>query len=666
MLAFGKASAAGSLRLANKPTRLYSTAPAVALPKSNGTPADAATQRELFLNVLNANATKRDAKQYLARFKPAKHKEAESAKRLPLSRLQEERNARHRRDQDRLERIGVNLGGLYAPARAIAESPQFTREYVEEKAGTATQQKTHVSLVCLNAPETLDDVTLDGVALTLSQLVKLDMRILILLDCGIPSHDSKDLVKSAQGVKRVFAEQGERLIKAIAKHSPEGARQVTGSIEVSDKDPPDPQDAHVNLTSVSVGLPKTLLDPLKRSVIPIVPTLAYTPSGRLLHAPASSVMPALSAMLAGLSPTTGLSQDGEPTHNTSLDRIIVLDNAGGIPSKARGDGAHVFINLEQEFNDIGAELAEYGHACVSNKKGPNVPNVYGQHQANLSMLQKCLASLPSPSSALIITPQEAASSSQTVTADDSTIGTGTRRQKNTLIHNLLTNKPMVSSSLPVARLPSLATTNTTLAKPTSTIVKRGMPLTIIPAPDRGLGWQPPPTGTTTLSLETDPRVDFPRLLHLIEDSFRRKLDVNHYLHRIRHRLAGLIIAGSYEGAAILTWEQPPHTTSPTHFVPYLDKFAVLSSSQGSAGVADILFQAMVRTCFPQGVCWRSREGNPVNKWYFERCEGSWRLPGGGWRMFWTGEGVVREGRFGDFVGVCGGLVPSWKDGGRLD
>ena len=127
-------------------------------------------------------------------------------------------------------------------------------------------------------------------------------------------------------------------------------------------------------------------------------------------------------------------------------------------------------------------------------------------------------------------------------------------------------------------------------------------------------------------------------MDLIEDSFRRKLDLPHYLARIQNRVAGLIIAGSYEGAAILTWESSPH--HPDRLVPYLDKFAVKSSSQGSAGVADILFQAMVRSCFPGGVCWRSRQDNPVNKWYFERAEGHWRIPGTGWTMFWTGEGVV--------------------------
>jgi amino-acid N-acetyltransferase len=275
--------------------------------------------------------------------------------------------------------------------------------------------------------------------------------------------------------------------------------------------------------------------------------------------------------------------------------------------------------------------------------------------------------LPAASSALIITPEEAASSSLSRTADESTIGAGTRRQKNTLIHNLLTNKPVVSSSLPAARMRSSSGEVPPFESSRATLVKRGMPLTIIPAADKGLGWQAPSDGRTSLSLENDPRVDLPRLVHLINDSFRRKLDVRHYLDRIQNRIAGLIIAGEYEGGAILTWEMPPGTKDPTRLVPYLDKFAVLSSSQGSSGVADIVFQSMVRTCFPQGVCWRSRKDNPVNKWYFERSDGTWQIPGTNWTMFWTGGGVVEdEQRWRDYVGVCRDVQPSWADGKKPD
>ncbi|RMY08227.1 hypothetical protein D0868_04917 [Hortaea werneckii] len=356
-----------------------------------------------------------------------------------------------------------------------------------------------------------------------------------------------------------------------------------------------------------------------------------------------------------------------PATTTSLDRVIVLDPAGGIPSRDRGDHAHVFINLQQEFDEIEDELSQYTGACTENTSA----QTYQEHKANLRMLNDCLAMLPSASSGLIISPHEAATSSRAIASQQPTLGAGTRRQKNTLIHNLLTNKPMVSSSLPTARLPS-AQTNTgevipTMA-PAATLVKRGMPLNIVPAADRARGWTAPENGRTSLDLRNDSRIDLPRLVHLINDSFRRELDVDHYLNRIHSRIAGLIIAGNYEGGAILTWEAPrdaPH--DPSRLVPYLDKFAVLQSSQGSSGVADILFQAMVRSCFPEGVCWRSRKDNPVNKWYFERAAGSWQIPGTNWTMFWTGKGIAEnEQRWRDYVSVCESVQPSWADGKRPD
>ena len=117
----------------------------------------------------------------------------------------------------------------------------------------------------------------------------------------------------------------------------------------------------------------------------------------------------------------------------------------------------------------------------------------------------------------------------------------------------------------------------------------------------------------------------------------------------------------------MTWETPDGLDEQTAYdsgrlVPYLDKFAVLKRSQGAGGVADIVFNAMVRDCFPAGVCWRSRMKNPVNKWYFERSRGTWKLDDTTWAMFWTtpwsdsGERMVR-----DYESVCRNVVPSWAD-----
>jgi amino-acid N-acetyltransferase len=193
-----------------------------------------------------------------------------------------------------------------------------------------------------------------------------------------------------------------------------------------------------------------------------------------------------------------------------------------------------------------------------------------------------------------------------------------------------------------------------------------MPLTILPSP-REAPWTADSGGMPCLTLN-DPRIDLPRLVYLIEDSFNRKLDVPNYLKRVNSRIAGLIIAGEYEGGAILTWETPPgirddgSPESVARMVPYLDKFAVLKRSQGAGGVADIVFNAMVRSCLPNGVCWRSRMDNPVNKWYFERSRGTWKLPGSNWAMFWTTPAVPEDAqRFRDYEAVCRSIQPNWAD-----
>ncbi|QIX01247.1 hypothetical protein AMS68_006764 [Peltaster fructicola] len=567
---------------------------------------DTLAQRDLFVDILSTNATKRDAKQFLARLK-----DHDIAKQKPSD----------------AQQPAVNLGTLYGQTSAIANTPQFVRDHNAVEVVESGER--HVALVSLRGARDLNDETIDGLATTISQLVKLDMHILLVL-----AHDgtSSDDISA---VRVTVAEQASRLARAIDNHCPQGARIVMDALKVS-------SDAGLQLVS-----PRLVFDPLDQGVVTIVPTLAYTAHWKTKTAALSDVILAL---------IDTIQQRSSAVPAMTLDRVILLDPLGGIPSRVRDDNAHVFINLEQEYADIEAEL----DTMRSTVSGVDT------HIENLRILGNALATLPHSTSALIVSPQEAAASS--VRSQDTThaIGAGTRKQRNTLIHNLLTNKPLVSSSLPVARFASAADEQPLSSKaPNATLVKKGMRLSIIPNIEHGFsGWQRPNNGITSLDLQNDPRIDLPRLVHLINNSFRRELDVRRYLERIKGRVAGLIIAGNYEGGAILTWETPAghDAADPSHLVPYLDKFAVLQSSQGSAGVADIVFQAMVRSCFPQGVCWRSRSNNPVNKWYFERAAGSWTLPDTQWTMFWTGGDVVnnRE-RWKDYVAVCEGIVPTWAD-----
>lgn len=625
-------------------------------------PKDKLAQRDFFFDVLNVSATRRDAKQYLARFKsPAEQKSPKSA-----SDEQDRRVAAPRRLEQRLARTGVNLGEFYAPTKAIAQSPKFTQQKdVQDKLLPKDDELIHVALLSIRAPQLIDQKSLDGIALTLAQLVRLDMQIVLTFDCS-------DLFSEGRVPKlphqQVYQKQADRIVRALEKYNNGGARYVDSALAFTSGQAT--ADTARLQSAVELSIPKLVIEPLKRTTIPVIPALAYTESFQNVPVPMVDVMLGLTKALSGIQPVTALGEtveearDHTPSVATTLDRLILVDPLGGVPSLTRGDGSHVFVNLQQEYKDIASELRASDVFSMQ---------TINQHVQNLDTLRHCLALLPPSTSALVISPEEAASSSQPSAPDSESVGISTRRTKNPLIHNLLTNKPVISSSLPVARLSSPNNGHTPLssAPSRSTLVKKGMPLTMIPDP-RVQPWLPPANGETTISLENHPDISFPRLVSLIEDSFRRPLDVPAYLRRIQNRIAGIIIAGEYEGGAIFTWEMPPLSTSEgsedvARLVPYLDKFAVLQRSQGSSGVADMLFQAMVRSCFPDGVCWRSRQENPVNKWYFERSRGTWKLNDSQWTMFWTTKGLENDAtRFEEYVSVCRAITPTWKDNKKPD
>lgn len=560
----------------------------------------------------------------------------------------------------------------------------------------------HVALVKIRAPQLVDDTILKGVGHTLSQLTRLGLNSVVVIDC-----ENGEKRKSLDAC-RLALEQGDRVVTAIDLYRSQGARLLDSVIGLS---PVQEQNSssYKACGRLQITHRNLILAPLQRGVAPVIVPIGFShDTHALVPVAADDVVLSLTQEFAG--PQTqdvlevGFHEVTERVKSLqkqiSLDRIILLDPLGGIPSRDTVHGFHVFINLEQEYRDIRddlrwsiegerdlTELSCLSETLSDQSRSTNSGSVFGSngsslspidqhnhellarsidhnrarfHLRNLDLLKPTLAILPSSSSAIIITPEEAANSGRTFVRSSKYLGVGTRSQKNPLIHNLLTDKPVVSSSLPSYRTQK---NMTNMLRPDSmpspaTFVKRGMPISIIPDPNLHL-WTPP-TSSPSIQL-SDPRIDLTRLVHLIDDSFNRKLDVDHYLSRISNRIAGVIIAGEYEGGALLTWEIPPGSPfSPP--VPYLDKFAVLKRSQGAGSVADIVFKAMVRDCFPDGVCWRSRQDNPVNKWYFERATGTWKIPGTNWTMFWTTEGVEKGGNtFLDYVRVCKSVEPSWVD-----
>ncbi|RDL33697.1 putative Amino-acid acetyltransferase, mitochondrial [Venustampulla echinocandica] len=651
-----------------------------------------AIDKDFFMSVLSSSATKREAKSYLQRFTPSK---------TPIA----AQNAQSPKN-------GVNLGSFYAPT-AVLGSPKFIRNPQDNiRQGTGSQL--HTALVKIRAPQTLDDSTLHGIGKTLSQLGRLGLISVVVVDCN--SDEPLDLAPSWRALA---TKQANRIVAAIESSGGIEARMLDNIIGVgegSDK----PQYGNLTRPRTHVTLRKLLMTPLRRGVIPVVPSLAYNDvTQTAIPVTAAETVLALVRELTGLPVETPPDEDPAETkerlrlmrEEVSLDRLIILDPLGGIPTSVRPDGYHVFLNMEQEYgpakrhlledmqagesrgalqiqsdkehvSDLGmsnpfskfveVEFGSPGAIAKRNSPEPDTArdstprNWY--HLQNLELARSVLTMLPPSSSALLTTPEEAANSGKETPFQ--AVGVGTRRVRNPLIHNLLTDKPVFSSSLPIGRLgqtkPSMASQPVypALSITPTTFAKHGMPITIFPNPEIA-DWEAPELGKPPMTL-TDSQIDLPRLIHLIEDSFGRKLDVQDYINRVNGRIAGVIIAGEYEGGALLTWELPPGVVddgspeSRARMVPYLDKFAVLKKSQGSGGVADAVFTAMVRDCFPRGVVWRSRTTNVVNNWYFERSRGTWKLPGAGWTMFWTTPDMDRR-TFMDYEGVCRGIEPSWAD-----
>jgi amino-acid N-acetyltransferase len=601
------------------------------------------------ISVLESSPTKRDTKAYLQTFGPSL---ASGTKKAPAP-------AFTAVVQDVLRGQDDALRFVQGPVRASV---------------IETGEIPHVAIVKLREPQTWVDSLLDGVTKTLTQLRDLGLRSVIVLDCDL------DETKAGRW-SEVISQQADRVITAIGRHGSPGAELVGSAIWKSNVAPQTL--SSLGFTDLSVGFGDAFTTALKHGHIVVVPPRAFCEETLGYQAAnADNIVLALTNFFSGLQFDTSASAEGEPETSSDsrlparkavVDRIIVIDPFGGTPASGQGDGARVFINLEEEFDKIHAGLTTNGQSLLANPTTGVPGNPKAKHAENLTLARNTLAVLPSTASVVITSPAEAANLHRPpMETNEPNVGefageVKTRRWQNPLIHNLLTDRPLYSASLPIGRIKGKSRNPeiTHGLMPTTTLAKRGLPVTIFP--DHRAGpWVAPKPGAPRLRL-TDTCVDLPRLVHLINDSFNRKLNVDHYLQRVEDSLAGIIIAGEYEGGAILTWERPFGMDEETAYregrlVPYLDKFAVLKKSQGAGGVADIVFNAMVRDCFPSGVCWRSRKNNPVNKWYFERSCGVQKLPESNWAMFWTTpEAATSEQLIMDYEDVCRNVEPSWED-----
>ncbi|KAK9366416.1 hypothetical protein V1509DRAFT_629823 [Lipomyces kononenkoae] len=590
---------------------------------------DFAESRELILSVLHAHATKRDARAYINKY--SDHLDS----------------AERRKRKEFAKKV----------LRSVSEAARAFDLY--GSAQIELKDMIRVAVIKIRGVTDLTANILGNIGKTILRLQRLGLSPVIVVDPVEENgpgwmQDAEGFASSAQ-IKQMTGIAA-RIAAAIEK--PLACDKSPTSSAVLSLRPPTGHKhpgkavilpsmfSHVApylQSSIKWSLPHLMFSAMTNHVVPIITPLLYNEySSRYAIATADDIVYEMVSKISGMASPEII----------TLDKVIYIDPLGGIPSEERHSGAHILVNLEQEYDDIKRELDSVMYppakqsvvlSILSNKGGAERYNQ--AHIANLNSFRRLLAVAPPSTSGLITTPVVAAS----------------QTTRNPLIYNLLTDRPVISSSLPVdgKRAPIQHTT----------LLRHGMPVMMVYSsrgmylpeyPGRGSLGSLPGKVSNGLSAVCNgvANVDIVKLVALIEDSFGRELDVQHYLDRINGNIAGLVIAGDYEGAAIITWEKVP--ANPLDHVAYLDKFAVSRRNQGSAGVADIVFKAMTDKLFPKELIWRSRTENPVNKWYFDRSKGSLRLPGKRWTMFYRGYDTREDERLQDYIDVCSIIEPSFK------
>lgn len=280
-----------------------------------------------------------------------------------------------------------------------------------------------------------------------------------------------------------------------------------------------------------------IVSALNNNQIPIVVPILTEHGGQLVPVHSNEAVVALTQRLK--------SQALDPKLVPS--KIVVINKEGGIPNHNLPGTAHSLVNVQEEFNDIESAFSKN---TEWNKTHPSTIQ-------DLAMVRDCLAQLPTSSSAIIVP---------------------TSSLPSALITNLVTDKPLYSSSLPI-------THHTQINQAKTTVLRHGIKI-------------------NNYSRVSD--LNLNRLTELLEASFQKKVNTDAFYKRLEHVLAGAIIAGDYEGAVIMTNETANNSQH-----AYLDKFAIAPSSQG-IGLTDILWKQMCDQ-YPE-LLWRSRKDNGVNKW----------------------------------------------------
>lgn len=311
--------------------------------------------------LLKESPGKRDARNFLKHFDfsiatpRTPEREAEPLK------TQAEQTARHL--ESRLTQTGVNLGTLYEPTKAVQNNPVFTREELPDRPPKPKElEPMHLALVKLRQPQALDDETLGGIGLTLSQMAKLGLNIAVVVDCD-PQDVPSTLNLDSQWEATV-REQTSRIVAALEEFNEPGAFEVGHALSYTDKIASSAGAGLQGYSSVEVKNSHLLFTPIEDGIIPVIPPFAYNSELKKVRVEPDDVLLALTQEFSGLNAQIlNMSKDqvaedvlaGQPLGKPVLDRIIILDPLGGIPAQHRADGAHVFINLEAEDSKVWCE-----------------------------------------------------------------------------------------------------------------------------------------------------------------------------------------------------------------------------------------------------------------------------------------------------------------------
>jgi amino-acid N-acetyltransferase len=261
-------------------------------------------------------------------------------------------------------RTGVNLGNLYQPT-------VFTREPLPEKKYEEQDEEEplHLALIKLRRPETLDDRTLGGIALTLSQMAQLGLSTAVVLDCA--EYTTSNILDETY--EKTLRTQAARFVASLEEYNEPGALLIEHALSFSGRSNDMPSTVQVK-GEVEVKNNFLLYPPLDDGVIPVILPFAYDSELKKVPVEADGVLLALIREFAGITGQVSVGNTGDydadpaNAHHFAiwhdrpvLDRIIVLDPLGGIPSENRSDGAHVFVISSSERRRQSKRFVVAGH-----------------------------------------------------------------------------------------------------------------------------------------------------------------------------------------------------------------------------------------------------------------------------------------------------------------